>query len=102
MVHKPTLCLASSRKVRPSGWLLGRSSAYRPAASCTGQHDLARFGQPRGIAQRLHDVLTFQVGTISQDVIDTVTRADLSDHHTDHDPHATNARLARPSRPAVA
>ena len=69
------------------------TGSYRPAASRGGQHDLAFFRSPGGVAKRLQDVLAFQVGVVGKDFIDAVPRADLPHDHADRDAHPTDARL---------
>ena len=52
------------------------------------------FGPPCGVTKSLHDVLAFQVGVVSKNLIDALPRANLSDDHADGYAHSTDARLS--------
>src|SRR5215469_6760236 len=50
----------------------------RPAASFRSEDNFALFGSPRGVTQRLQDVLSLQVWIIGENLVNAVTSADLS------------------------
>src|SRR6266581_604070 len=65
------------------------TGSYRPATSSVGQCDFPLFRSPRGVAQRLKNVLTLQVRVSGQHLIAGVACADQLDDCADRDTHGT-------------
>jgi hypothetical protein len=76
-------------KIEPSE----EKGSCRREASCAWEHDFAIFGKPSGVTESLHYVLALQIRVLSEKFVNATTSSDLTDNHSDGNPHSTNAWL---------
>jgi hypothetical protein len=67
------------------------------SSSCVGDVDLSFFSKPCGVAKCLKDIFSFEIGMVSEHVLNRATSADLSNNHSDCDARAADAGLAAQS-----
>lgn len=84
---------------KPDLWRMispGRNCTFTPQTKLLARQNLV--GSHCGVAERLNDVLAFQVGKIVKNLIKAAAGRDLADHHTHRDPHAPDARFTTHGR----